>query len=190
MAYVADFDLPRLVVAPANALEAVSPVQRHDFGMGAQRDVRCVLDAADQVTGHGVRQTFASDQDVHVFSGLRQKHGCLTRGVPTADDDDFFVAAKLGLHGSRTVINACAFEAGKILQRQAPVLRAGRDDNGTSGDAAVIEFDWNGFDVHFDDEAWPPPDGQKDSAHKRITLSLEHSALQFFAPRGKAEHHS
>jgi diacylglycerol kinase family enzyme len=54
--------------------------------------------------------------------------------------------------------------------------------------ARSIEFDWSGFDVHFDDEAWPPKDRHKDGALKRISLGVERSALQFFAPRGGAEH--
>ena len=47
--------------------------------------------------------------------------------------------------------------------------------------ASVIELEWNGFDVHFDDEAWP---GGKEEppALSHITLRVEREALLFLAP--------
>ena len=45
----------------------------------------------------------------------------------------------------------------------------------------VLELDWNGFDVHFDDETWPEPD-QEAPAHTRIEVSVERNALEFVAP--------
>ena len=47
--------------------------------------------------------------------------------------------------------------------------------------ARVMELDWNGFDVHFDDETWPEPD-QEPPAHTRIEVCVERNALVFVAP--------
>ncbi|HYH41815.1 MAG TPA: diacylglycerol kinase family protein [Burkholderiales bacterium] len=47
--------------------------------------------------------------------------------------------------------------------------------------ANVIEIEWTGFQVHFDDEAWP---GDKDDppALTHIRLTVEHEALHFLVP--------
>ncbi len=47
--------------------------------------------------------------------------------------------------------------------------------------AALIELEWDGFEAHFDDEAWPP-EGEKPPALAHIELSVERNALAFLAP--------
>jgi diacylglycerol kinase (ATP) len=49
--------------------------------------------------------------------------------------------------------------------------------------AATIELEWTGFDVHIDDEAWPPKDTDADSALTRIELKVEPDAVEFLAPQ-------
>jgi diacylglycerol kinase family enzyme len=44
-----------------------------------------------------------------------------------------------------------------------------------------LELEWTGFEVHFDDEAWPAAKQEK-PAHTRIEVSVERNALQFIAP--------
>lgn len=44
--------------------------------------------------------------------------------------------------------------------------------------ASAIELEWNGFDVHIDDEAWPG-DGEKPPRPSRIELTVERDALAF-----------
>jgi len=47
--------------------------------------------------------------------------------------------------------------------------------------ARVIEMGWNGFEVHFDDEAWPA-DKEEPPALTRVELTVEREALLFLAP--------
>lgn len=47
--------------------------------------------------------------------------------------------------------------------------------------ARVIELEWDGSAVHFDDEAWPP-EGAEPAALTHITISVERDALLFLAP--------
>lgn len=50
--------------------------------------------------------------------------------------------------------------------------------------ASRIELDWTGFDVHFDEEAWPGGDEDKEAqpALTQIKLTVERDALDFLAP--------
>jgi diacylglycerol kinase family enzyme len=48
--------------------------------------------------------------------------------------------------------------------------------------ARVIELEWTGFEVHFDDEAWPAKDDER-PALTRIEVTVERDALKFVAPR-------
>ena len=68
-------------------------------------------------------------EHVHALGRLRQEHRRLARGIAAADDDDLFAAAQLRLHERRPVVDAGAFELREIVERQPPVLRAGRDDH-------------------------------------------------------------
>jgi diacylglycerol kinase family enzyme len=47
--------------------------------------------------------------------------------------------------------------------------------------ARRLELEWTGFEVHFDDEAWPEPD-QEPPALTHIEISVERNALEFVAP--------
>jgi diacylglycerol kinase family enzyme len=47
--------------------------------------------------------------------------------------------------------------------------------------ARVIELEWNGFEVHFDDEAWPA-ENEEPPALTHVELTVEHEALLFLAP--------
>lgn len=47
--------------------------------------------------------------------------------------------------------------------------------------ARLIELEWNGFDVHFDDEAWPDEKAEA-PALTHITLTVERDALSFLVP--------
>jgi diacylglycerol kinase (ATP) len=50
--------------------------------------------------------------------------------------------------------------------------------------ARAIELEWDGYQVHFDDEAWPPEakDTVDPPALTRIEVGVERNALNFFAP--------
>lgn len=47
--------------------------------------------------------------------------------------------------------------------------------------ARKIELEWNGYEVHFDDEAWPG-DREKPPKLTHIEISVEHDAVSFLAP--------
>jgi diacylglycerol kinase family enzyme len=51
--------------------------------------------------------------------------------------------------------------------------------------ASRVDLEWSGFDVHLDDEAWPPEGSEQQPALDRIELKVERDALEFLAPRTK-----
>jgi len=53
----------------------------------------------------------------------------------------------------------------------------------TSHRARLIQLEWTGFEVHFDDEAWPKDDDEP-PALTHIEVTVEHDALKFVAPGG------
>ena len=48
--------------------------------------------------------------------------------------------------------------------------------------AGAVGMEWTGFEVHIDDEAWPPEGEKIESANTRIELKVEHDAVHFLAP--------
>ncbi len=48
--------------------------------------------------------------------------------------------------------------------------------------AGSIELGWTGYDVHIDDEAWPPKDSDAPASLTPIELNVERDALEFIAP--------
>ena len=49
--------------------------------------------------------------------------------------------------------------------------------------ASSVGMEWTGFEVHIDDEAWPPEGEKVESANTHIELNVEHDAVHFLAPR-------
>lgn len=47
--------------------------------------------------------------------------------------------------------------------------------------ASLLELEWTGFEVHFDDEAWPAPDHEP-PALTHIEVTVERDGLKFVAP--------
>jgi diacylglycerol kinase family enzyme len=47
--------------------------------------------------------------------------------------------------------------------------------------ASEIELEWNGFEVHFDDEAWPTSNKDAPPVLSQIQIKVERDALQFLA---------
>src|SRR5204862_5786481 len=115
--------------APPAALEVPVAVQRFALGARVQGDVGAVLDAADQVARHRRGEAVAAHEDVDVTRGRRQEYGGLAGGVAAADDDDLVAAAHLRLDPRGGVVDAGAFEAGEVRERQLAVLHAGGDDD-------------------------------------------------------------
>jgi diacylglycerol kinase family enzyme len=52
--------------------------------------------------------------------------------------------------------------------------------------ASRIEMEWSGFEVHVDDEPWPPSNKEAQPAVTDIQIEVERDALQFLAPRAQA----
>jgi diacylglycerol kinase family enzyme len=48
--------------------------------------------------------------------------------------------------------------------------------------AREIELEWSGFELHFDDEAWPSSDNEAPPALSHIQINVERDELQFLAP--------
>src|SRR5262249_9651965 len=128
--------------APVDALEAAVAGERYDLGPRVQRDVRRLLDAADEVARHRGRQPVAADEHVDV----RRLRGEVDRGLPgrvaAADADDVLAGAELGLDVGRAVVDARALEALELGDADLVVAGAAGDDDGASGDArAVVQRD-------------------------------------------------
>ena len=51
--------------------------------------------------------------------------------------------------------------------------------------ARSIRLDWTGFEVHFDDEAWPPDTGTDKPPSGRIDIGVERNALHFIGAHDK-----
>ena len=66
---------------------------------------------------------------MHVPAAAREEHRRLAGRVAAADDDHFLALADLRLEVRRRVVDALADEAREVLDRDRPVLRAGRDDD-------------------------------------------------------------
>src|ERR1700730_5352384 len=67
---------------------------------------------------------------MHLTGALREKHGGLTRGIATADDDHLLMAAQLRFDDGRSVVHTGAFELRQVHERWAAVFSAGGDDHG------------------------------------------------------------
>jgi diacylglycerol kinase family enzyme len=57
----------------------------------------------------------------------------------------------------------------------------------TRSRASSIELEWTGYEVHIDDEPWPPKESEEQPALTHIELVVERNALQFLAPARKPE---
>lgn len=53
--------------------------------------------------------------------------------------------------------------------------------------ASSVELEWTGYEVHIDDEAWPPKESDEQPALTHIELKVERDALEFLVPAKKPE---
>ena len=117
--------------SPNHALELHSALERCDLRVRMQCDVGCFGDSPDQIVRHGGGQSLGPDQQVYVPALACQVHRGLARRISAADHDHIHHLAAPRLGGCCGVVNAVAEKAGRILQRELAVLRAGGDDDGT-----------------------------------------------------------
>ena len=68
---------------------------------------------------------------------------------------------------------ACDLARRRSASTRSPAYRRGR-----------IDLEWSGFEVHMDDEAWPPADAHTPPPGlSTIEIAVERAALRFFAPQ-------
>ena len=54
----------------------------------------------------------------------------------------------------------------------------------TRREVSLVELEWDGFVVHFDDEVWPDPKDDNERAHSSIEMTVERGALKFISVQG------
>src|SRR5260221_1164483 len=135
------------MIPPAHALEEPVAFQADDLRTGVQLDLRTLLDAADQVARHGLREGRRAHEPVHALGPLGEEHRRLPSGVAASDYDDLFVPAELGLDRSRPVVHARSVEPAGILHRQSPEracttgrLRSDRKSTRLNSSHTVISY--------------------------------------------------
>src|SRR6266550_9582517 len=131
MAHILSLCLRTIIAAQVHSLEVILTVERGDFGAGVHRDPRILLNASDQVSRHSLGQTIRSYEHVYVSRRLSEGHGGLASRVAAANDANLFSGAQLRLDERGAVVNPGVFELRNILQRELPIFRTGRDDDGT-----------------------------------------------------------
>ena len=134
VADVVRLDVAGSLVAPPDPLEPSVPFQANNLGTGPQHDRWRLFDPANEIAGHGVRQSIFPDQHVDAACGLREKHRGLSGRIAAAHDHNLVTETELGFHGRGAVVDTGAFEHRQVLERRFPVLRSSRDDDRTCED--------------------------------------------------------
>ena len=110
--------------------------------VGADLDRVVALDLIDQVARHRLPEIVAADQQPAARGCAGEEHRRLPGRVAAADDHDRIAGAQLRLGLGGGVVDAARLELLEPRHVEAPVLSAGRDDDGPTGrDLAVGERD-------------------------------------------------
>src|ERR687892_1787789 len=96
------------------------------------------LEVADEVVGHRLTQLGAPVEQRDERPAPREPDGGLAGGVASADHGDPFGAAELCLGWAGGVESAHALVLRESLNRKAPVLRTGREQDCPRGDLAIL----------------------------------------------------
>jgi hypothetical protein len=133
--------LSSLGIPYRDSFEMINAFEADKFRVCQYGDVRGFFNATNEVFRHCVNEARPSDDYVHVLCTLGQENSSLPRGISTADHNDVFTVTYLRLNKSCTVINADAFKAGQILNRQLPIFGPGGDDDRARWDLdTILEF--------------------------------------------------
>src|SRR5215204_1631847 len=104
--------------------------------------LRSFFNSANQVSRHLVGQTSRSDEHVYPLCILSKEYGCLTGRISSTNDNHLFTFTQLRFHGSRSVINTCAFKVRQFFALWLPIGRTGCNHNSTCRNSnAVLDFD-------------------------------------------------
>lgn len=134
----ARFALSAAAVRPGHAAQQGIAIQLGDLGARMQGDLRRLVDALDEMVGHGVGEAVAADEDVHMRRGARQEHRRLAGGIAAADDDHFLAGAQIRFHRRRGVVDALALETLVVEKRQLAIARTGRDHDRAGADRLPV----------------------------------------------------
>ena len=100
-------------------------------------DRRVGVEPAGKIARHGSGQRKASHDQVHAGSGSAEIHRRLTGGVAAADDHRLRAPAIARFHLGRSVVDAVALKLGEPVDRQPPVLNAGRNNDSAPPNAST-----------------------------------------------------
>ena len=112
-------------------------VQRRDLAAVAHRDA-VALELAHEVVRHRLAQIRAAVQQRHERAAAREPDGGLAGRVAAAHDADARGAAELRLRRPGGVEDAQPLVVGETVDREPPVLGAGREHHGARGDLVVV----------------------------------------------------
>src|SRR6267154_4849435 len=102
--------LAALPVPPTHTPKVFGAIERDNFSMWKDRDVRSFLDPPNQIARHSVCQPVSSDHHENMLCAFSQEHCRLTGRISTANDDDLLVLAELSLDKRCTVIDSNTFK--------------------------------------------------------------------------------
>src|ERR1700676_5167686 len=111
-------------------IESILSLQRNQLGIRLQCDCFVLFDAANKVARHRIGQLRRSNQNVDMFSRLRQKHSGLTGGIAAANNDHLAATTGLSFDESCAVIDARTFKTREVRDRKLAVSSSRGDDNG------------------------------------------------------------
>ena len=112
-------------------------VQGGDLAAVAHRHA-VALELAHQVVRHRLAQIGAAVEQGHERAAASEPDGRLPGGVASADHADARGAAELRLGRPGGVEDAHPLVLGEAVDRQPPVLRAGREQDGARRDLVVV----------------------------------------------------
>ena len=90
------------------------------------------LELVDQIVGHRLAQVGAAVEQSHERAAACEPDSRLSRGVAAADDRDPRSTASFRLRRAGRVEHADSLEVGEILEREPPIVGAGREHDGAA----------------------------------------------------------
>src|SRR5262249_11791733 len=116
---------------------AVGSVELGDLAPIADRDA-CAFELVDQIVGHRLAQVGTTVEQGDECSAAREPYGGLPGRIAAADDGDPRRARKLCLRRAGGVEDTQPLELGEVVERQLPVVGAGREDDGARDDRVIV----------------------------------------------------
>jgi len=124
------FTAVRIERPESEAFQSALTVKTRDLHTFMHQNVWCCMNATDKVIGHVLTQTPAHQQVYGASPAtFREKHRCLTGGVPCPHDGDILIVIKPGFHAGACVMDASRFKSLRTFDVELPPAHACRCQN-------------------------------------------------------------